>query len=185
MNESTKAKTSTVVRCSCGKVELLATDAAIATNVCYCDTCQKGSGELAALPNAQPVQDVDGGTAYVLYRADCVTYTKGNEYLVPLKNDGTATSRLYASCCNAAMLMRFDDARHWVCLYRARFGSDAPPIEFRICTKFKAEGVEIPNDVPAYAMYSPGLLAKLMKAKLGMLFRPRSCRSDVAELSGI
>jgi len=68
------------------------------------------------------------------------------------------------------MVMRFDDARHWVSIYRARFQSDAPALEFRICTKFKPETAEIPHDVPGSAMYPRGFIVKLIKAKIAMLF---------------
>jgi len=143
--------------------------APITSAVCYCDTCQIGSRELEALPNARPVQDEDGGTAYVMHRSDRVAYSKGVELLSPLKIDETATRRVFASCCNSAMVMRFDDARHWVALYRARFESEAPALEFRICTKFKSATAAIPNDVPRSAMYPPGLIVKLIKAKIAMI----------------
>jgi len=173
-----RTQTSLILKCSCGSVEMKAFDAAITSAVCYCDTCQRGSRELAALPNASSVQDLDGGTAYVLYRADRVAYSKGGELLRSLKFDETATSRIYASCCNSAMVMEFDDARHWVCIYRARFQSDAPALEFRICTKFTLETAEIPNDVPGYAMYPLGLLVKLLEAKIAMIFSPRYASSE-------
>ncbi|HEX3466385.1 MAG TPA: hypothetical protein VHS78_20230 [Candidatus Elarobacter sp.] len=146
----------------------------IACAVCYCDTCQQGGRALEALPNALPVREPDGGTAYVLYRSDRVGYPEGAELLEPLKIDATATSRVYATCCNTAMLMRFDDARHWVCVYRSRFHDAAPAVEFRICTKYKPVGVDLANDVPAYAMYPPTLLLRLVKSRLAMLFAPRA-----------
>jgi hypothetical protein len=170
---SAKAQTSVVFSCSCGRVEMKAFGAPITSVVCYCDTCQEGSRAIEALPNAGPVRDLDGGTAYVSYRSDRVTTSKGAELLSPLKIDETATSRVYARCCNSPMLMKFADARHWVSVYRARFQSDVPALEFRICTKFKSDTAEIPNDVPSSAMYPPGLLVKLLKAKIAMVFGPR------------
>ncbi len=71
------------------------------------------------------------------------------------------------------MVMKFDDARHWVSVYRARFRGDIPPLQFRICTKFRPENGKIPNDVPSSAMYPFGLLVKLMTAKIAMLLRLR------------
>ena len=145
----------------------------MASVICYCDTCQIGSQKLEELPNAEPIRDPGGGTAYVLYRTDRFAYSRGAELLKPLKIDETATSRVYASCCNSAMVMRFDDARHWVCMYGARFRDDAPALEFRICTKFKPIGAEIPNDVPSSAMYPGGFAMMLLKAKFAMLFNLR------------
>lgn len=68
------------------------------------------------------------------------------------------------------MVMRFDDARHWVYVYRARFVGDAPPIEFRICIKFKPEASKILDDVPNFATYPGGLMMKLLRARILMLF---------------
>jgi hypothetical protein len=36
-------------------------------------------------------------------------------------DDKSTTTRVVATCCNSAMVMRFDDAKHWVRVYRARF----------------------------------------------------------------
>lgn len=177
MSRSPSAKESAlsniVVPCSCGSVEMQVFGVAMMSVVCYCDTCQRGSQQIEELPNTEPVRDPDGGTAYVLYRTDRIAYSRGAELLKPLKIDETATSRVYASCCNSAMVMRFDDARHWVCMYRARFRGDAPALDYRICTTFKPAGVEIPNDVPSSAMYPGGFAMKLLKAKFAMLFSPR------------
>jgi len=163
-----------VAHCSCGSVELEALGAPITSAVCYCDTCQEGSRQLEALPNAAPVRDADCGTAYILYRTDRVRYSRGTHLLRNIKlTENTATLRVFASCCNSAMVMKFDDARHWVSVYRARFRGDIPPLQFRICTKFRPENGKIPNDVPSSAMYPFGLLAKLMTAKIAMLLRLR------------
>ena len=39
----------------------------------------------------------------------------------------------------------------------------------RICTKFKDENGDVPNDVPSYATYPLGFLAKLIVARIAML----------------
>jgi hypothetical protein len=69
------------------------------------------------------------------------------------------------------MVMKFDDARHWVCLYRARLQGDLPPLQFRICTKFRRDSGPLPNDVPASAMYPPGLMMKLLGTKIAMVLQ--------------
>lgn len=157
-------------RCLCGHVEIEASGAPITSAVCYCDSCQEGSRRIEALTNAVPILGPDGGTAYVLYRKDRIGYAKGAELLKSYKVDEkSATSRVVAGCCNSAMVMRFDDARHWVSVYRARFQGDVPPLEWRICTKFKPEGAEVPTDVPSSAMYPAGFGWKLLTSKLSML----------------
>ena len=71
----------TRVSCSCGKVECALTGKPIATAACYCDDCQRGSGQLQTLPGSTPVMAADGGTAYVLYRKDRFECVKGRALL--------------------------------------------------------------------------------------------------------
>lgn len=166
------AKSATIACCSCGSVELEALGAPITSLVCYCDTCQEGSRQLEALPNAVPVRDADGGTAYVSYRRDRVRYSRGANLLRNIRlAENTSTRRLFASCCNSAMAMEFDDARHWVAVYRTRLKDDVPPLQFRICTKFRPGNGELPNDVPSSSMYPFGLMVKLIASRLAMLLR--------------
>jgi hypothetical protein len=159
-------------RCSCGSVVLTLQGAPIVSLVCYCDTCQEGSRLIEALPNAPTVREPDGGTAYVSYRKDRITYSKGRELLeVVALEQNPKTKRVVASCCNSAVLMRFDDARHWVPVYRTRLGPNAPAIQMRICTRYLPEDVVLPNDVPAHPDYPGALAMKLLRSRLAMLFR--------------
>ena len=106
--------------------------------VCYCDDCQKGARQIEALPNAGAVADPDGGTPYILYRKDRFACTKGADLLKSYKLKQTsATNRVVATCCNSAMFVNFDRGPFWVTAYRARFHGDLPPLQLRICTKFK------------------------------------------------
>jgi hypothetical protein len=158
-------------RCSCGKVEIEAYGRPITSVVCYCDDCQKGSRQIEILPNAVPILGQDGGTAYILYRKDRIKYSKGAELLKGYKLDEkSTTSRVVAACCNSAMVMRFDDMKHWVPMYRGRFQGDIPPLQWRICTKFKPKDALIPNDVPSSARYPAGFMWKLLTSRMSMLF---------------
>jgi hypothetical protein len=158
-------------RCSCGNVEIETLGAPIASVVCYCDTCQAGSRRIEALTNAAPILGPDGGTAYILFRKDRVRYAKGAELLKGYKVDqNLATNRVVATCCSSAMFMRLDDAMHWVPVYRGRFQTDVPPLQWRICTKFKPTNAEIPTDVPSSPMYPAGLMWKLLTSRLSMRF---------------
>jgi hypothetical protein len=158
-------------RCSCGSVEIEAFGTPITSVVCYCDSCQKGSRQIEELTNAVPILGPDGGTAYVLYRKDRVKYSKGAELLKGYEiEEKSTTSRVVATCCNSAMVMRFDDGKHWVPVYRARFLGDMPPLQWRICTKFKPENAAVPTDVPSSVMYPAGFMWKLLASKLSMLF---------------
>jgi hypothetical protein len=170
MSESLKKHRT--ARCSCGSVELEAIGTPIVSLVCYCDDCQKGSRQIEALPNAHPVRDPDGGTAYVLYRKDRVKCSRG---ALLLKNhkmmEASVTNRVVATCCNSAMMLNFDDSRHWVPVYRGRFYGDVPSLQMRICTKFKPENDDVSSDMPSFSSYPFKFVAKLVAAQIAMLLR--------------
>ena len=160
----------TTVKCACGSVTVETTGAPIITGVCYCDDFQEGGRRIEALPNAAPVRDPDGGTPYVIYRKDRVKVTGGADKLVRYKlNEKSATNRVVAACCNSAMLLNFDDAKHWADVYRHRFAANAPPIEMRVCTKFSTDPGDLPNDVPNYPRFSFKFLGRLLTSRLAML----------------
>ena len=156
--------------CSCGSVEIEVIGAPITSVVCYCDDCQEGARQIEALPNARPVQDPDGGTAYIVYRKDRLKCSRGALLLNSHKiRQKSATNRVIATCCNSAMFLNFDDGKHWVDVYRSRFKRDIPPLQMRICTKFKPQSGDGPSDVPRYSNYPLTFLAKLLAARLAML----------------
>ena len=155
--------------CSCGNVELKAFGKPIASSVCYCDDCRKGADQIEALPNAAPVRDRDGGTAYILYRKDRIECSRGGGLLKSYKLKETSlTNRVVATCCNTAVFVNFDKGPHWVSAYRARFRGELPPLQYRICTRFKPDGIVIPDDVPSHRGYPPGLIVKLLLSRLAM-----------------
>ena len=157
--------------CACGRVEVTAFGKPIVSGVCYCADCQKGGAQIEALPNAGAVRDADGGTACILYRKDRIACSKGAELLKPYKiKASSVTNRVVATCCNSAMFMNFDRGPHWVTAYRARFRGPLPPLQVRICTKSKPDGVVLPNDVPSHPGYPPGMIFKLLASRLAMLF---------------
>jgi hypothetical protein len=156
--------------CACGSVELNASGAPIVSSVCYCEDCQKGADQIEALPNAGTVRDPDGGTAYILYRKDRIECSKGADLLRRYKlKDTSVTNRVVAACCNSAVFMDFDRGPHWVSAYRTRFHRDLPPLQMRICTKSKPDGVALPDDVPSHRGYPPALIVKLLASRIAML----------------
>ena len=155
--------------CACGKVEFESRGAPIVCLVCHCDDCREAARQIEALPNAPPLRDADGGTGYVAFRKDQVRCTNGEPLLRKHKiRENSPTNRLVAACCNSAMLLNFDDSKHWADLYRTRVQGPVPPIEMRVCTKF-ATG-DVPKDVPGYPGYPFKFIAKLMAARIAMLF---------------
>ncbi|RFU49580.1 GFA family protein [Paraburkholderia sp. DHOC27] len=164
------AKSVTTVSCACGQVVYEAKGAPITSVICYCDDCQEGARQIELLPHAPPVQEPDGGTAYLAYRKDRVTCVRGQSLLRHHKiRAGSATNRVLATCCNSAMLISFDDAKHWVDLYRSRCNGDNWPVQMRICTKFKAAHHIIPAGVPQHPHYPLSLIMKLVRARFAML----------------
>ncbi len=156
--------------CVCGQVALEATGDPIVTAVCYCDDCQEGARRIGALPNAAAILESDGGTAYLLFRKDRICCAQGDALLKSYKLEQTsATNRVVATCCNSAMFVNFDKGPHWVSAYRARFHGDLPPVEMRICTKFRPGDAELPGDAPNYPGYPLRLIARLLVSRAAML----------------
>jgi len=157
--------------CACGQVAVEAVGPPLASVICYCDDCQEAARQIRSLPHAAAVDDADGGTAYLAYRKDRVRYLKGATLLRPHKlRADSATSRLIATCCNSALLLTFDDGKFWVDLYRSRCAGDLPPVQMRICTKFKPAGRSSAPDVPEHPHYPLALMVKLIRARLAMVF---------------
>jgi hypothetical protein len=162
--------TTTLVSCSCGKVECKATGTPIVTAVCYCDDCQRGSRQIDALSGAAPVLGDDGGTAYVLYRKDRFECIKGRELLQDLRlKERSPTKRVVAACCNSAMYLDFEKG-HWISAYRERFKAAAPPVQVHIQTRFKPQADGAPGAIPAYRTFPPMLLVKLLFTRIAMVF---------------
>lgn len=158
-----------IARCTCGKVELAATGTPITSVVCYCDDCQTGAQQIEALPNAARVREPDDGVGYVVYRKDRVRILKGAELLRGYKiRQNSATNRMVATCCNTAMILTFDDSKHWVDVYRAAVIGNFPPLQMKICTKYRKAGV-LDTTVPAFSKYPLRLVAKLLAARIAML----------------
>jgi hypothetical protein len=164
------AMTATTVSCSCGKVELAVTGTPIVTAVCYCDDCQRGARQIAALPDAAPVLETDDGCAYVLYRRDRFECVKGREWLRDMRlKDSSPTRRVIAGCCNSAMFVDFKKG-HWVSIYRARFRNPRPPVQMHIQTQFKLKPEHPPSGVTSSRGFPPMLFVKLISARIAMLF---------------
>jgi hypothetical protein len=67
------------------------------------------------------------------------------------------------------MAITFDDARHWVPLYRDRLEGAVPPVKWRICTKFLPDGTVLPDATPSFAMYPFDMMWALAISAVGVL----------------
>ncbi len=163
--------------CDCGQVQLGAQGAPIICLTCYCDDCQESARQLESHANARRIADVNGGTEFVLFRKDRVDYLRGADLLKGYKiEDGSATTRQVATCCNAPMAMVFEDSRHWIPVYRARILGEVPPIEMLICTKYAPVLIGAAGGVPAYTGYPMKFMARLLVSGIAMLLRPRTTK---------
>jgi hypothetical protein len=140
----------------------------ITSVVCCCDDCQAGAQQIEALPNAARVREPDGGVGYLPYRKDRIRIRQGTELLRGYElRPNSPTNRMVASCCNAAVILTFDDSKHWVNLYRARVIGKAPPVQMKICTRYRQAGAP-DTTVAAYSGYPFRLIAKLVAARITM-----------------
>jgi hypothetical protein len=141
----------------------------IASVVCYCDDCQAGTQQIEALPNARRVREPNGGVGYLAYRKDRVRFRKGAELLRGYKiRQNSATNRMVATCCNAAVILTFEDNKHWVDVYRASVIGNVPPLQMQICAKYRQAGT-LDMTIPTFSRYPLRLVAKLVAAKIAML----------------
>jgi len=168
---SARQQRSLTASCRCGAVVLEVTGAPIAHAVCYCASCQAAGRQLEQLPGAPPVLDADGGTDVVLYRKDRVRCVQGGERVDAHRLQAESpTRRMVATCCNSAMLLDFTKG-HWLTLYSGRMPGPVGPLEMRVMTSHRREGVAPPQDAPSYATHSGKLIRKLLAAWVSMGFR--------------
>jgi len=105
------------------------------------------------------------------YRDDAVRCVQGGELLHGVKlRDDAPTTRFIANCCQSPMYLKYAPG-WWVSMYRDRFGDDAVPIQFRSQTQHAPSAV--PQDVPVYRNFPPALFLRVLRARLGMLFKTR------------
>jgi hypothetical protein len=157
--------------CRCGKVKLEAIGRPILAASCYCASCQEAGRRFEQLASAPPVLNPDGGTDCLLYRKDRVRCVTGQEHLEEhrLKPE-SPTRRVLATCCNSALFADFTKG-HWLTLYRNRFPASAPPVEVRVMTRDRREGVTLADDVPNAAGYPAKFMMRLIAAWIAMGLR--------------
>jgi len=158
-------------RCRCGQVELMLSGSPIASLICHCDDCQAGSARLATLPGNGPVMDAAGGTAHVSWRKDRMRVVRGQALLREIRlRANSATVRLYAACCGTPMVMIFEDARHWVAIYRDCLDAPVLDPQWRIMTRFIPEAVQVPEDIPVFRRIPLPMVWRLLSSRIAMAF---------------
>ncbi|WNL46445.1 DUF6151 family protein [Dyella sp. BiH032] len=157
--------------CACGAVLLEAFGPPIDAVACHCADCRNAGQRIQALPEAPPVLDAGGGTAFLVFRKDRMRPVRGAERLRALKlKPASPTSRYIATCCNAMMYAGFDDAKHWVSMHRDRFQGEVPAVRMRVCTGSLPDDA-VPTDLPRHRGYPLSLIGRLVLAGLGKWMR--------------
>ncbi|HEY3621438.1 MAG TPA: DUF6151 family protein [Roseiarcus sp.] len=160
-----------VARCRCGAVEISGWGEPIVVSACYCDDCQAAAQRLAASANSAPAASADGGTEFMVFRRDRIACTRGAENLQAMRlTAATKTRRMIAGCCKTPMYVGFDDKKPWVSAFRASFGADAPPVEMRICTRFRRADDKANDSLPSHPGYPPAMIFRILAAWPLMLF---------------
>jgi hypothetical protein len=167
----TKPNPNHTARCRCGAVEVGAWSNPLVVAACYCDDCQAASERLASSANGAPAAGADGGTEFMVFRRDRIACTRGAENLEPMRlTAASKTRRMIAGCCATPMYISFDDKRPWVSALRASFGAGAPPVEMRICTRFRRPEHNAEDGLPEHAGYPAAMILRILAAWPRMLF---------------
>jgi hypothetical protein len=99
----------------------------------------------------------------MVFRRDRIACTRGSENLEAMRlTAATKTWRMIASCCGTPMYAGFDGKRPWVSAFRASFGADAPPVQTRICTRFRRSEDKVEDGLPGHPGYPPAMIARIL-----------------------
>jgi hypothetical protein len=159
----TKTNPTYAAHCRCGAVEIGAWAEPIVVTACYCDDCQAAAQRLAESANVAPAMSEGGGTEFMVFRRDRIACTLGAENLQVMKlTAASKTRRMIADCCRTPMYVGFDDKRPWVSAFRASFGADAPPVEMRICTRFRRSEDKANDGLPSHPGYPPAMIVRIL-----------------------
>jgi hypothetical protein len=67
------------------------------------------------------------------------------------------------------MFLKFEPG-FWISSYRLRYSGDLPPVEMRNQTRDRRAETAISSDAPSFSRFPMRLFAKLIRARLEMLF---------------
>jgi hypothetical protein len=160
-----------VAHCRCGAVEIGAWGYPIIVTACHCDDCRAAAQQIAASANLALAAGDDGGSEFMVFRRDRIACTRGAENLQAMRlTAASKTRRMIAGCCKRPMYVAFNDKRPWVSAFRASFGADAPPVEMRICTRFRRSDDKANDGLPSHPGYPPAMIVRILAAWPLVLF---------------
>lgn len=177
------------ISCACGQTALaLHKDPFIVTE-CHCTSCRTAGETLGILPLARPMLSRNGGTHFVLYRKDRVTFSKGLDLLAAYRlKPGSPTRRVVASCCNTPIFLEFQNG-HWLSFYGSLWPDNAlPPAQLRTVVSDREGLPPLDDAIPAGKLQTARFYALLLGAWIAMGFksptidlpRPDRTISDIA-----
>jgi hypothetical protein len=77
-----------------------------------------------------------------------------------------------ADIASSALRMFADFTKgHWLTLYRNRFPAGAPPVDMRVMTRDRRDGVTLADDVPNYDAHSGKFMLRLIASWIAMGLR--------------
>lgn len=166
--------------CACGKFHVALVGDPFITAECHCNSCREGSKRLSSLPLSQSITATNGGTPYVLYRKDRVSFPDGTALLRGYRlSEKAPTRRVVTTCCNSPVFVEFNGG-HWLSLYASLWrDSPAPAMQIRTQTANVPAGTELDATLPAGAWTTAGFYAKLLGVWIAMGFKVP--KIDVAE----
>lgn len=107
----------------------------------------------------------------MLFRRDRIACTRGAERLQAMRlSEASKTRRMIAGCCATPMYLAFDDKRPWVSAFGASFGANAPPVEMRICTRFRRSEHKTDDGLRSHRGYPAAMMVRILTAWPLMLF---------------
>ena len=162
----------TRLACTCSKVVLELSGDPMISAECHCDSCRAGSTTLQALAGSPTFMEPNGGTHYVLYRKDRVSFKQGSEYLEQFRLKGDSPSRrVLATCCNTPVFLEFEKA-HWLSLYACMWPDrSAPAAEERTMISDMPDSSVLLDDIPNMKHQSLTFYRKLLGAWIMMGFK--------------
>ncbi|WP_144378150.1 GFA family protein [Mesorhizobium amorphae] len=163
---------STMIGCTCGKVQLEVGSTPMMSVECCCDSCREAGARLKKLPGAKQVVDRNGATPFVFHRKDHIRILRGADHLKEFRLTPQAgTRRVVASCCNTPVFLEFKGG-HWLSLYAGLWPEGTlPPLELRTMTADLPDASVLPNDVPNLKQQSLAFYWRLFRAWAAMGFR--------------
>jgi hypothetical protein len=169
----------TTLACQCGRFHLELTGAPLITAECHCTSCRTAAERMET---SRPMTAANGGTPYVLYRKDRVTFPDGTALLRGYRlSEKAPTRRVVTTCCDTPVFVEFNGG-HWLSIYASLWPTTArPEMEIRTQTGDVPEGTRLDDTLPAGALTTAGFYGKLLTAWIAMGFK--SPKIDIAEAS--